>query len=130
MWPCVWLSLIEIKFMKTTDQMNGNSRFPSGWQVPTNSVTFDDGEMKARLRDLTAPCFIVNDGKRWGVSHEGVITTEILPGYMNARGSAPPLRVDQLGNSGFRETYRTDYAYYAGSMANGIASESGLRAHP
>jgi PfaD family protein len=36
--------------------------------------------------------------------------------------SAPALPIDDLGDAGFKKTYRVHCAYYAGSMANGIAS--------
>ena len=35
----------------------------------------------------------------------------------------PVVTAQDLGNAAFRETYRTQYAYYAGSMANGISSD-------
>ena len=38
----------------------------------------------------------------------------------------PPLPLESLGSAGFRSQYGTRYAYYAGSMANGISSEEML----
>jgi PfaD family protein len=36
----------------------------------------------------------------------------------------PALRPEELGSAGFRRTYGTRYAYFAGAMANAIASEA------
>ena len=36
--------------------------------------------------------------------------------------SVPALSIEELGDAGFKKTYRVRCAYYAGSMANGIAS--------
>jgi PfaD family protein len=42
---------------------------------------------------------------------------------MELLGTLPPLRPEQLGDSAFRAAHGVRYAYMAGAMANGIASE-------
>jgi len=91
------------------------------WSVPKNTVSFDTGEIKNRLLNLGNPCYIVNDSVETGVSDQ---KTKIFDkDCFEARAYAPAFQAEQLGDPEFKETYKTKYCYYAGAMANGIASE-------
>ncbi len=96
-----------------------------GWECPLASVAFDEPGILARLLALDKPCFAVRDGTRVGLSNEGncVGSDRAAGGVPEALALAPPLPVGQLGDDSFRKAHGTRFAYYAGAMANGIASE-------
>lgn len=100
-------------------------RIVGGWKVPVESVAFDESGIKSRLLDLEHPCYVVREGPRIGVSNEGILwhPDDTEQGYVKASSMVPPLPIHQLGDADFRKTYGTRYSYYAGAMANGIASE-------
>ncbi len=108
-----------IRFCGSSDNMAG------GWKVPVESVAFDENGIKSRLLDLEQPCYVVREGQRIGVSNEGIWRNPngLEGDYLETLSMAPPLRIHQLGDADFRKTYGTQYSYYAGAMANGIASE-------
>jgi len=92
-----------------------------GWPVPKNTVSFDIQEIKHRLLDLENPCYIVNDSMETGLSDQR--TNIFDKDCFETRAYAPAFHGEQLGDPEFKETYGTRYCYYAGAMANGIASE-------
>jgi len=96
-----------------------------GWKIPVESVAFDENGIKSKLLDLEQPCYVAREGQRIGVSNEGIWGNPNDPeeGYLETLSVVPPLRMHQLGDADFRKTYGTQYSYYAGAMANGIASE-------
>jgi trans-AT polyketide synthase/acyltransferase/oxidoreductase domain-containing protein len=76
-------------------------------------------ELGACLRRFREPVFIRRPGAvPLSGEHFG------LQGY----AFSPPLHPGQLGAAGFRAHHGVRYNYYAGSMANGIASESVVEA--
>ncbi len=95
------------------------------WRCPLGSVAFDEEGIQARLLALERPCFAVRDGTSVGLSNEGSST-----GTARTEGSVPetlawtaPLPAGRLGDEAFRRAHGTRFAYYAGAMANAIASE-------
>ncbi len=108
-----------IRFCGFSDNMVG------GWKIPVESVAFDENGIKSKLLDLEQPCYVAREGQRIGVSNEGIWGNPNDPeeGYLETLSVVPPLRMHQLGDADFRKTYGTQYSYYAGAMANGIASE-------
>jgi PfaD family protein len=96
-----------------------------GWECPGGSVAFDEPGILERLLALDRPCFVVRDGKRVGLSNEGTCVGQerASAGDLETVAWAPPLPPGQLGEASFREAHGTRFAYYAGAMANGIASE-------
>lgn len=92
------------------------------WQGPLDSIAFDVEGIRASLLDLDQPVYLVGEPGRLGVTRQGRLgTVEIggIPGYM----MTPALPIQALGDPGFLSAYGTRYAYYGGSMANGISSE-------
>lgn len=108
-----------VRFCGSSDKMVG------GWKVPVESVAFDEKGIKSKLLDLEQPCYVVLEGQRIGVSNEGIWGNPNDPegGYLETLSMAPPLPIHQLGDADFKKTYGTQCCYYAGAMANGIASE-------
>jgi len=95
------------------------------WECPPESVAFDEPGILARLHALDKPCFAVREGARVGLSNEGICVgpDRVAAGGQETVAWTPPLPAEQLGDDGFRKAHGTRFAYYAGAMANGIASE-------
>lgn len=78
------------------------------------------------MQSLHRAVFVVEVDGRVGVSDEGsavVGSRAAPPGALPLLGFAPATGPEQLGDTAFRAKYGCDYAYVAGEMANGIASE-------
>jgi trans-AT polyketide synthase, acyltransferase and oxidoreductase domains len=93
------------------------------WFGATEAIAYDEAGMRALLLEISQPVYIVRYQGRLGAAplaptgyaedgHEGV---EVLM-------VSPALSTAQLGDPSFLDHYGTRYAYYAGAMANGIAS--------
>jgi len=95
------------------------------WECPPESVAFDEAGIQARLLALGQPCFAVREGGRIGLSNEGHRVASGQPGDGPTETLAwtQSLPIERLGDGAFRKAYRTRFSYYAGAMANGIASE-------
>ncbi|MDW8226216.1 MAG: PfaD family polyunsaturated fatty acid/polyketide biosynthesis protein [Anaerolineales bacterium] len=92
---------------------------PSFWQGEETSLQFSNEGYKAILSQLKQPVFAVRVGERIGLTNKGEWQRN---GPHALIGFAPPVLPETLGDESFRRTYGTRYAYYAGAMANGIAS--------
>jgi len=95
------------------------------WEGDLGTVAFELEAIKAKLLNLVKPCYFVRQQGQIGVSHKG--------GLVDGDGSQtpqletltaiPPLVPQQLGDRNFLDCHQVKYAYAAGFMANGIASE-------
>jgi PfaD family protein len=111
-------------------QRNGMNEGPSSphyaiSNCPPESVTWDDGEMRVRLLEFRLPCYALRVGERIGLTTRGTLSSSsgADESMTETLGWSRPLSPERLGDPAFRETYGVRYAYAAGSMANGIASE-------
>jgi len=68
------------------------------------------------LLNLDKPCYIIQ-GSEIEISHQPSADPSQIIGYV------PPLMPEFLGDNNFKAFYGVKYAYMAGAMANGIASE-------
>lgn len=93
-----------------------------GCRVSLDTVAFDELGIKAKLLALGRPCFVVREGQRIGVSNEAQWESD-GGDSLETLACVPPLAIDQLGDADFRRSHSTWYSYYAGAMANAIASE-------
>ena len=95
------------------------------WDGPPESIAYDQEGIAARLRDLSRPCYVIENGRGLGVTTEGQLrpakTGETTGTAILAVASPLPAR--RFGDPAFRATYGLDYAYMTGAMANAIASE-------
>lgn len=93
----------------------------TGMSWSGNDIAYDEGGIRKKLRDLSAPCYVVQgtDG-RIGVANGGLIAPS---GSYRLLAQAPAMTPAQLGNPDFQTDYRVKYNYTAGAMANAIASE-------
>jgi hypothetical protein len=91
------------------------------WQGDQTGISFSNETILRALLDLEKPAWAVEEQGRIGIATGGTAQQ----GNMEPKilGLAPALRMESLGDPGFRETYGTRYAYYTGAMANGIATE-------
>jgi trans-AT polyketide synthase, acyltransferase and oxidoreductase domains len=91
------------------------------WSGPAEQIAFDEAGWRAALLEFERPCYVVRAGEYVGITsagHAGYGT----PGDYELLASLPPLRPEALGSAAFRASHGVAYAYYAGAMANGIAS--------
>ncbi|MBF0351506.1 MAG: PfaD family polyunsaturated fatty acid/polyketide biosynthesis protein [SAR324 cluster bacterium] len=106
----------------TPVQFTSRSSTPHfGWRVPESTVEFDAGSIKALLLDSSNPCYLVSVNGQFGISQQAFTVAE-FPDGISVEAYVPAIPVDQLGDAGFLHTHGTRYAFYAGAMANGIAS--------
>lgn len=82
----------------------------------SESIAFDAEGIKEKLLNLAQPCYVFLDNNKIGLSHQRV---DNVPPQMMVN----PLLPQQLGDRGFCEFHGVNYAYAAGAMAGGIASE-------
>ena len=114
---------MELNLIKDTiSDIASNNNQAITWQGSLNAIAFNSQEIKSKLLNLDKPCYFVSHAGKIGVTNDGYLD--------NAQTSetkivtAIPLLVpQQLGDRNFRESHRVKYAYAAGAMANGIASE-------
>ncbi|NPV56111.1 MAG: PfaD family polyunsaturated fatty acid/polyketide biosynthesis protein [Anaerolineae bacterium] len=90
------------------------------WQGKAGTLAFDTVGQRARLLALDEPLYAVEEDGRTGLANKGRLTAG---GGARLLGLAPALPFEALGNAGFRQTYGARAAFYAGAMANAIASE-------
>lgn len=94
------------------------------WTGEAKDIAYDRAGIKAKLLDLTQPCYVVKDeNDRLGVANGGTIHNGPVAAGFDILASVPPINPAQMGDSTFREAHGVKYTYTAGAMANGIASE-------
>jgi trans-AT polyketide synthase, acyltransferase and oxidoreductase domains len=97
-----------------------------GWWFPDRLLPINDPALlRAVVADLTAAVILVLLANGMAIAQGGNGSyaqpssgAEGLP----IAGCAPPQRMSDLGDPGFRADHRLRYAYVAGAMANGIGS--------
>jgi len=99
---------------------NNYMNFEFGWDLGDNEISYDTNEIKEMLHDFTSPVYIVNKTGKLGASKN---CEKQGAGEDNIVAYAPAFGMANLGDPKFRKDYGVKYNYYAGAMANGIASE-------
>lgn len=94
--------------------------FNYGWSVDDKFIIYDESSVENMLKNLSAPVFVTSDGARLGMCNQGLVQSESAGPKVVA--FVPAMTIDRLGDSGFMQAYGAQYNYYAGAMANGIAS--------
>lgn len=92
-------------------------------QGSPNAVAFETSDIHAQLLNLDQPCHIVRHQGRIGIIQRAnpLAGNDVQP--MTWLMTAPRLSIQQLGDPGFLKCHGVGYAYAAGAMAGGIASE-------
>ncbi len=93
----------------------------AGWQGPREAIVYDLVGMQAKLRNLEQAYYVVKTAGGVGITGQGSLcpVQESEAKLVDILAPLPPQR---FGDPTFRETYGLDYAYVAGSMAQGISS--------
>ncbi|MCE2570419.1 PfaD family polyunsaturated fatty acid/polyketide biosynthesis protein [Motilimonas eburnea] len=84
--------------------------------MTTNTLAFTPNN-QAELRELAQNCFVFNQGNQLKVQSSANLDDATLVAF------APACDASELGSAEFKACHGVNYAYYAGAMANGIASE-------
>lgn len=92
--------------------MNLIAQAPGGTQV-----ALDPEGIYRVLQRLESPCYVLSTADGYGV------TSEPPAGEAEVHVAVGSLRPEQLGSETFRTRYGTRYAFLAGAMAGGVASE-------
>jgi PfaD family protein len=99
------------------------------WQGATSNISFDAPGIKAKLLNLSQPCYIINWQGQLGVANEGVVysanggqSTSAAKEGTPVVASTSPIALSQLGDPNFINFYGMKMAYVGGAMADGIAS--------
>ncbi|MGB8212454.1 MAG: PfaD family polyunsaturated fatty acid/polyketide biosynthesis protein [Anaerolineales bacterium] len=91
------------------------------WEGEKKNINFTVETVRSALLELDKPIWVIEEQGNIGLVTGG--KPSLADAGPNVLGLAPALRMDMLGDPTFCTTYGTRHAYYAGSMASGIASE-------
>ncbi len=91
--------------------------------VDLSQAAFEPEAIRACLLEINRPLYVIEVNGKIGL----ISVTCDEPTFRAQTGGhfiagIPALPINNLGDTGFKETYQVRCAYYAGSMANGIAS--------
>jgi len=91
--------------------------------VDFSQVAFEPHAIGSALRTINRPLYVIEqDGKIGLISANCEEQAFRKQAGANFITSVPAVPIEDLGDAGFKKTYRVRCAYYSGSMANGIAS--------
>jgi PfaD family protein len=95
---------------------------PFAWQGQAGDLAYEKEALQRALLQFDQPLYVVNQAGKVGLSSSG--NPAALDGKpSNLAGWLPPVDFSQFGDASFCQTYGVKAAYYAGGMANAIASE-------
>ena len=122
------MNCIEALLPKTDNGLQFSSYFPRQnqvWQGQLDSISFDELGIKAKLLNLDRFCYVVKVAGKIGVTNEGYLcyTDNHQTEQIEILAATSPLTMQQLGDPSFLSCHNVKYAYAAGAMAHGIASE-------
>jgi len=98
------------------------AEFSFSWEGDASNLIFDHSGIKNCLLNFDSPLIAVHENNRVGITNTGILSTSDKK-TGNVAGWLPSVSTSQFGDPTFCETYGVDAAYYAGGMANAIASE-------
>ncbi|MEO0685061.1 MAG: PfaD family polyunsaturated fatty acid/polyketide biosynthesis protein, partial [Cyanobacteria bacterium J06649_11] len=105
--------------VNTISQTNGNYHKKSVNILANNqNIAFEEAGIKSKLLTLNQPCYVVKVNGEIGFTNQFNASEQI-----ELLCALPPLTLQQLGDRSFLEFHNVKYAYSAGAMAGGIASE-------
>ena len=98
---------------------------PLGWKGQPKELAFENEALKQTLLQFDQPLYAVSENGKIGLSSSG---SPASPASLNGKPAnlvswLPALNYAQFGDPAFCRTYGVKAAYYAGGMANAIASE-------
>ena len=95
------------------------------WTGNSNSIYFDKDNIQRHINNLDKVLWIINAGNNIGVTHDGFFNSSSNESANNYSVLAvtQPINHTFFGDPTFYEDYKVQAAFYAGAMANAIASE-------
>ena len=104
--------------------LTSSQTHPTGltWQGPVESVASDPSGIQNALLQFNQPVYIVATPQGVGIAAAGAVKPGVNGNAPQFLGMLHPLGIEDLGDAGFRRQYGVRCAYYAGAMANAIAS--------
>lgn len=108
--------------LKFLNYFESNKQF---WQGDLDTLFFDEAGIKSKILNLDKPCYIIKYEGKIGVTNEGycINANNSIVEDIELLIAVPPLKIQQLGDPNFLNFHNVKYAYVAGAMAHGIASE-------
>jgi trans-AT polyketide synthase, acyltransferase and oxidoreductase domains len=98
-------------------------KFPVDSVVDLSLIAYEPQAIRASLRAINRPLYVIEQEGKIGLlsadCDEETVRKQTGAHYITG---FPALPIEDLGDASFKKTYRVRCAYYAGSMANGIAS--------
>ena len=94
------------------------------WSGPDHMFDSSRSGFRKAVGAFGQPVYLIEKGNRFGIATEG--ETSSIKSHENDHrcwAILPEFGPEDLGDPTFKEDYRVRYAYQAGAMANGIASE-------
>ncbi len=96
---------------------------PANDAVDLSQAAYEPQEIRTLLHTVNHPLYVIEQEGKIGLisadCDEQTFRKHAGERYITG---VPALPIEDLGDDGFKKTYRVRCAYYAGSMANGIAS--------
>ena len=105
-----------------SETMVSHYTLPFSWDGQSQDLCFDLENMRKCLLQFDLPVYAVRENGRTGFTNLGN-SVPVNGSTYNLIGWLPPVSYSQFGDSSFCSTYGLKAAYYAGAMANAIASE-------
>jgi len=100
-----------------------HKKSPAAGVVNLNQAAYEPQAIGVYLRSISRPLYVIEQEGKIGLisadCDEQTFRKQAGARYITG---VPALPIEDLGDPGFKKTYRVRCAYYAGSMANGIAS--------
>jgi trans-AT polyketide synthase, acyltransferase and oxidoreductase domains len=92
------------------------------WVGEKQPIPFPNDDVRRILLELEKTVWVLDDGGVIRLTSSGTLSAgkDGVP----VLGMVPGMSLESLGDAGFRKAYGTRFSYYAGAMANGIASEN------
>lgn len=92
------------------------------WDGDSQSIAFDMAGVQADLLAFEKPVYLLANSHGTGTSTSGSVSLDSNHSQTQLIGTLPELSPSDLGDAGFLADHGVRYAYYAGAMANAIAS--------
>ena len=94
------------------------------WYGSTDQLHNIKSHLEKLILNYDSPLWAVKDGKQCFLTDQNGFQFSKSNDNVQAERLAyiPPMPLESFGDPAFMQTYGTRYAYYAGAMANGIAS--------
>ncbi|UKP00688.1 PfaD family polyunsaturated fatty acid/polyketide biosynthesis protein [Nostoc sp. UHCC 0870] len=95
------------------------------WQGSLDTLSFDESGIKLKILNLDKPCYVLRIDGKIGVTNDGtwIHSNHGKTEEIELLIAVPSLTSQQLGDPNFLSFHNVKYAYTAGAMAHGIASE-------